>query len=92
MLSAPRRGAAVPNVAGTLALYTQTTYSFEKHKRAYGLYVLDLSNGSSWLYSNSSAVSNAVWLGDGNKIVWLVSEDDGTTSFKVGDATAPGEE
>lgn len=89
LISAPRRGTAVPNAAGTLALYTLSEYSFEKHKTARGLYVLDLKNGSSTLFSNSSAVSNAAWLGDGNTIIWLISEDDGTTSFTVGDATKP---
>ena len=92
MLSAPRRGTAIPNSEGTLALYTLSEYSFEKHKTAHGLYVLDLSNGSSWLFSNSSEISNAAWLGDRNKIIWLVSEDDGSTSFAIGDATSPSDE
>ncbi|KAL3426076.1 prolyl oligopeptidase [Phlyctema vagabunda] len=89
MLSAPRRGAALPNSEGTLALYTTTTWNFTSHKRSYALSVLDLANGSSWLFSNSSAVSNAQWLGDGTTILWLLSEDDGSTSFLVGDATTP---
>lgn len=89
LISAPRRGTALPNSAGTLALYTLSEYSFEAHKTSRGLYVLDLAKGTSWQFSNSSAVSNAAWLGDGNKIIWLVSEDDGTTSFAVGDATKP---
>ena len=92
MLSAPRRGSALPNLDGTLALYTLSEYSFTEHKTTRGLYVMDLTNGSSWQFSNSSAVSNAIWLGDGSKITWLVSEDDGSTSLAVGDATTPGEE
>ncbi|KAM3066280.1 hypothetical protein ACMFMG_003209 [Clarireedia jacksonii] len=90
MLSAPRRGTAVPNADGTLAFYTVATYSFAKHSNAHELRVMDLSNGSSWLFSNSSAVSNANWLGDGSKVIWFESEDDGSTNFLVGDATAPG--
>ncbi|RDL29927.1 Dipeptidyl-peptidase-like protein V [Venustampulla echinocandica] len=89
MLSAPRRGAAIPNADGSLALYSTTTYNFTTHKRKYALSVTHLSNGTSWLLSNSSAVSNANWLGDGNKIVWFESEDDGSTTIKVGDATTP---
>lgn len=92
MLSAPRRGTAVPNADGTLAFYTVATYSFAKHSNAHELRVMDLSNGSSWLFSNSSAVSNANWLGDGSKVIWFESEDDGSTSLLVGDATAPGAE
>lgn len=89
MLSAPRRGSAIPNAEGTLAIYTSSTYNFTTHKRKYSLSVLDLSNGTSWLFSNSSAVSNALWLGNGTTILWLVSEDDGSSSFNIGDATKP---
>lgn len=89
MLSAPRRGTALPNSEGTLALYTLSTHSFKSHKNAHGLYVMDLSNGSSWLFSNSSAIGEATWLGDGNTILWTVSEEDGTMSLLVGDATTP---
>ncbi|TVY46697.1 putative dipeptidyl-peptidase [Lachnellula occidentalis] len=92
MLSAPRRSSALPNSDGTLALYTSTTWDFSTHKRSYAFSVMDLSsksNGSSTLLSNPSAISNAQWLGNGTTILWLVSEDDGTTSFAVGDATQP---
>lgn len=89
MLSAPRRGTALPNSEGTLALYTLSTHSFETHRNVHGLYVMDLSNGSSWLFSNSSAIGEATWLGAGNTIIWTVSEDDGTMSLLVGDATQP---
>ncbi|QSZ33781.1 hypothetical protein DSL72_005353 [Monilinia vaccinii-corymbosi] len=89
MLSSPGREAAVPNADGTLALYTTSTYSFKKHSMAYELRVMNLANGTSWLFSNSSAIGNANWLGDGSKIIWLASEDDESTSFVVGDATAP---
>lgn len=89
MLSAPRRGTALPNSDGTLALYTTSTYNFTTHCRKYGLWVMDLSIGSSTLLSNSSAVGEAHWLGDGTEIIWLLYEDDGSTSFQVGDATKP---
>jgi hypothetical protein len=92
MLSAPRRGTALPNSEGTLALYTLSTHSFETHSNAHGLYVMDLSNGSSWLFSNSSAIGEATWLGAGTTILWTVSEDDGTMSLLVGDATQPSAE
>jgi hypothetical protein len=89
MLSAPRRGSALPNVDGTLALYTSTTWNFITHKRKHALSILNLSNGTSTSLSNSSAVSNAQWLSNGTTILWLVSEDDGSTTFAVGDATTP---
>ncbi|CZR50334.1 related to secreted dipeptidyl-peptidase V precursor [Phialocephala subalpina] len=92
MLSAPRRGTALPNSEGTLAFYTLSTHSFETHSNKHGLYVMDLSNGTSYLFSNSSAIGEVAWLGDGNTILWTVSEDDGSTSLLVGDATTPSAE
>ncbi|CZS94871.1 related to secreted dipeptidyl-peptidase V precursor [Rhynchosporium graminicola] len=88
MLSVSRRGSALPNAAGTLALYTTTQYSFKNHSNAHGLWVMNLTNNESWLYTNSSAVSDLVWL-DGNTFVWFVSEKGGNTSVVVGDATTP---
>ncbi len=88
LLSISRRGTALPNADGTLALYTTSQHSFDTHKNKYGLWVLDLTNGSSWLFTNSSAVSDPNWL-EGNTFVWFVGEDDGTTSVAVGDATTP---
>jgi hypothetical protein len=89
MLSVSRRGAANPNPAGTLSLYTASKYDFEEHANGHSLNVLDLTTKKTWLFSNSSAVGEANWLGDGNKIVWLVYEDDGSTSFNIGDASKP---
>src|ERR1700684_3345365 len=89
MLSAPRRGTAIPNSKGTLALYTTSTYNFTTHTHKYGLWVMDLATGSSTLFSNSSAIGEATWFDDGNEIIWTVGEDDGSTSFVVGDATKP---
>ena len=91
MISAPRRGSALPNPAGTLALYTPSEYSFITHKTTRGLYVLNITDGSSWLFSNKSGITNAVWLGDGDKFVWLAAQDDGSTNFLTGDAKKPGE-
>ncbi|CAL3973291.1 hypothetical protein PZA11_005569 [Diplocarpon coronariae] len=88
MLSVSRRSTALPNAAGTLALYTTSQYSFETRKQTHGLWVLNVTSGAEWLYTNSSAVSDTVWL-EGNEFAWLVSQDDGTTSVAVGDATTP---
>ena len=88
MLSVSRRGTALPNAAGTLALYTTSQYSFETHENSHGLWVMNLTNGESWLYTNSSAVSDPNWL-NGNMFVWFVGEEDGSTSVVVGDATMP---
>jgi hypothetical protein len=90
MLSVDRRGAAVPNAAGTLAFSAGNQYNFTTHKRKYYLNVLDLATGSKTLFSNSSADSNPVWLpGTKSKFAWFHSEDDGSTTVNVGDATTP---
>lgn len=87
MLSAPRRSVGLPNDAGTLALYTDSTYNFTSHSRKYGAYVLKIADGSVTQWANTSAVSDFNWLGDGTKIAYLQSEDDGSTSLYIGDAT-----
>ena len=89
MLSAPRRGVGLPNAEGTLAIYSSNTYNFTTASRKYGTYVMSLANGSVIQYTNSSAVSDVVWLGSGTKIVYLKGEDDGSTSIVVGDALKP---
>lgn len=89
MLSAPRRGVGLPNEAGTLAIYSSNTYNFTTASRKYGTYVLNLANGSTTQYTNSSAVSDVLWLGSGSKIVYLKGEEDGSTSIVVGDALKP---
>jgi hypothetical protein len=89
MLSAPRRYTALPNSDGALALYTTYTYNFTTHSPKYGLWVMNLPTGKSTLFSNSSAVEEAHWPSDGNEIIWLVSEDNGSTGFWVGNVTEP---
>lgn len=88
-ISAPRRSAGLPNEAGTLAVYSSNTYNFTTAKRTYGTYVLDLVTGSTTQWTNSSAISDVNWL-TGNKILYLRSEDDGSTSLLVGDVKVPG--
>ncbi|CAG8959070.1 hypothetical protein HYFRA_00012851 [Hymenoscyphus fraxineus] len=92
MLGVSRRSGAIPNAEGTLAIYTANQYNFTTHTRSYEVSVYDLMTGVTTLFSNSSAASNPVWLGEGSKIVWFQSEDDGSTSVLLGDALLPGAE
>jgi len=85
MLSAPRRGTAIPNSRGALALSTTSTYNFTTRANKYGLWVMDLATGSSTLFSNSSAIGEATWFGNGNEVIWTIGEDDSSTSFVVGE-------
>lgn len=85
MLSAPRRGTALPNADGTLALYTTTIWNFTTHERSYALSVMYLGSGETREVSNSSAVGNAQWLGNGTCVIWVVSEDEGGSRVEVVD-------
>ncbi|CAL5867797.1 uncharacterized protein PFLUO_LOCUS2018 [Penicillium psychrofluorescens] len=86
LLGAPRRSSAVPNTAGTLAVYTQTSYSFESHSKTNEIRVLDIDSGQSALITNDPGASNPQWLGDKDQLVWLKTKGNGNTSFIVGDA------
>lgn len=87
-LSAPRRSAGVPNDAGTLALYTSSTFNFTTSKRTYGTYVLNTTDGTSTKWSDA-AISDVSWL-EGTNIVFLQGEDDGSTTVQIADAKVPG--
>ncbi|KAI2629714.1 dipeptidyl peptidase [Hypoxylon sp. NC1633] len=88
LLSAPRRSAAVPNSAGTLALFTVSEYSFETHSKTYAIKVLDLKTRQSTQLYDSSAYTEPTWVTE-TEFVFLKNGDSGT-SLMVGDATEPG--
>jgi dipeptidyl aminopeptidase/acylaminoacyl peptidase len=90
LLSAPRRGPAIPNRDGTLALYTVSTYSFEDHETTKEIRILDIKTSSSILVTNDSEAHDAQWLSDGtNAILWLQSGAKGITSLMIGDGDEP---
>ena len=83
MLGAPRRSAAVPNRAGSHALYSVSTYSFESHKKTTELRLFDLETKQSTLITNDEGVSEPHWLED--EILYLKSGSDGATQLVVAD-------
>ena len=85
LLSAPRRTAAVPNPAGTLALFTISTYSFESHSKTSEIRVLDLKNGQSKVLTKDVNASEPTWLGKDNLLLWLKGGERGTTSLVIAD-------
>ena len=85
LLGAPRRSAAVPNAAGTLALYTVSTYSFESHSKTSEIRVLDLKTGQAEVLTNDLKASNPTWLGKDNLLLWLQGGEKGTTTLVVAD-------
>ncbi|KAJ5097615.1 hypothetical protein N7456_008336 [Penicillium angulare] len=86
LLGAPRRSSAIPNAAGTLAVYTQTSYSFESHSKTNEIRVIEIETGRSALITNDPGASNPQWLGTEDQLVWLKTKTNGNTSFIVGDA------
>lgn len=84
LLSAPRRSSASANSAGTLAVFTVSTYSFESHKKTSEIKVLDISSGTQSLITNAEGTSEPSWLGGENELLWLKSVEKGHTQLVVG--------
>jgi hypothetical protein len=89
LLSAPRRSAAIPNPAGTLALFTVSTYSFESHEKTSEIRVLDIATGNSKLLSSDSKAREPIWLLENDLVLWLKGGEKGTTDLVIGDAANP---
>lgn len=87
LLSAPRRSSAVPNAEGTLALFSVSTYSFDSHTKRSEIRLLDIATGQSRVLSSDTNVSEPVWLGDKDLVLWLKGGDKGTTSLVLVDSS-----
>lgn len=88
LISAPRKGPAVPNHDGTLALFTQSTHEVGQKKSLKEIRVMKLETGESDRLFEDEKSHQAVWLGDGtNTIVFLKKEDKGITSVMMADAS-----
>ncbi|KPI37437.1 Dipeptidyl-peptidase 5 [Cyphellophora attinorum] len=90
MLQAPRRGPATPSPDGKLAIFSQSTYSFDSHSKVNEIGVLDITNGQTLIISKDSKASESTWLGSGYEVVWLKELENGNTSFIIADASQPG--
>jgi len=82
MLSAPRSSPAIPNPNGTLAVYTQSTYSFDTDSHTGGIFLLPISAPSNStsessrapkLLVNSTDASGPIWL-DNSTILYIVTK------------------
>ncbi|KAF3938355.1 hypothetical protein ABW19_dt0203306 [Dactylella cylindrospora] len=75
LLGSPRLSVAVPNNAGTLALFSASTHDFEKHDKTKSFHVVDLtaSNGSVTKLWDDQNVTEVVWLGIGDFVGYLRS-------------------
>jgi hypothetical protein len=82
LLGAPRRSSGTPNWSGTLALYSVSTYSFEKQEKTVEIRVLDVAKNESTVITDSKSASNPTWISE-DTIALLVSEN-GATNIVVG--------
>jgi dipeptidyl aminopeptidase/acylaminoacyl peptidase len=86
MLSAPRSSPAVPNPNGSLAIFTQSTYSFDTDSRTGGIHLLPLSpksheSASSKLIINDTNAGSPAWLDD-SRILYINTKS-GESSLRV---------
>src|SRR5271163_1754999 len=87
MLSAPRASPAIPNPNGTLAVYSQRSYSFETDSWSGGLYLLPIdleSKAVSTAIVNDSAASDPAWLDD-RTILYILTTKKGESSLRTYD-------
>src|SRR5436305_1031375 len=82
LLTTPQRGPAIPNIDGTFAIYTESTYSLDDDFRGDSLYMISITcNKSSEpinIVENRTA-SNPNWLDP--KTVIYVSTTNGSASL-----------
>ncbi|KAJ5591514.1 uncharacterized protein N7459_001883 [Penicillium hispanicum] len=63
LITAPRRGEAIPNPSGEVALFSTSQYSFQTHSSSTWWSLMDLSGGRISQLTNDSNVSELIWLG-----------------------------
>ncbi|KAF9874649.1 oligopeptidase family protein [Colletotrichum karsti] len=93
LLSAPRRGSAVPSPDGTLILYTQSTHSFEDNKTVKEVRLMDIESGASDQLTDDDKVHDAQWLpGTKTDVIYLKSGEKGTTQIWIANGDDPAKE
>lgn len=89
LIAAPRRGPAVPNRDGSLALYTQSTHEIGGKTRS-EMRVMNIETSNSWLLFEDDKAFDAAWVGDGtNTVIFLKKGDLGVTWVMSKDADRP---
>jgi hypothetical protein len=85
LITTPRRSPAVPNPAGSHALYTVSKYSLESHTETKEIRVLNLITAQDTLFSDDERNKDPNWLLD-TQILWLREADGGSTELWIGTA------
>jgi hypothetical protein len=83
LLEAPRRSEGLPNSNASKVLYSVSSYSFAEHAKKSEIRILDVESQQTSLITDDKSASEANWIDD-ETIVFLKSEDDGTTNIVVG--------
>jgi hypothetical protein len=92
LITIPRRGAAIPNRDGTLAIYTESTHVIGgETSRRYR--VLNIKTGETEQLCVDNKATNVVWLGhDNSTLLYLSQGEGGYTWVKTVDAGNPSAE
>lgn len=85
LLSAPRRSAGLPNAIGSHALYSVSTYSFDKHSKTSEIRLLDVKSQQTTLVTDDEGAGDFQWLSE-DWIIVLFANKNGTTTVKIGKA------
>jgi len=85
LLEAPRRSPGAPNSDASKILYSVSTYSFAQHAKKSEIRIMDAESQETSLITDDKSTSEPTWIDD-DTIVYLKSEEDGTTSIVVGDS------
>lgn len=81
LLSLPRRSSAIPNSIGKLALYTSSTFSFEKKKKSGGIFTLNLQDGASKIVVEDVDAKNPVFIND-TQFLYLSTKEAASSLWK----------
>ena len=84
LLEAPRRSPGVPNSDASKIMYSVSTYSFAQHAKKSEIRIMDAESQETSLITDDKSASEPTWIDD-DTIVYLKSEEDGSTSIVVGD-------
>lgn len=103
LISAPRRGEAVPNSSGKTAIFRVSQYDFEEHAGSAQWNTLDVQSGKVRLLTDDSNVSEVAWVDDktilyvngtnadipGGVELWVTDVKDFTKGYKAVSIPAP---
>ncbi|KAL4871145.1 hypothetical protein BDV12DRAFT_194793 [Aspergillus spectabilis] len=78
LVEAPRRSRAIPNASGTLAVYTQISYSLRCRMEKRETRVAEIGSHRSWPVMNSPHASFPQWIGHSDRLIWLEAKGNGS--------------